>query len=91
MPCTQIEIAGTEYAVDYDYRVTCRAQAATGPTYSCGGQPAEPMEYEITVTGLSLDAPGNQTALEMPKWLKEAIEEALQDSSSVYDQICEDA
>ena len=92
MPITTIEIAETEYAVDYDYRITCRAQPATGPTYSCGGQPAEPMEYEVTVTSLSLDAPGGgQPALEMPKWLKDQIEETLQESDSVYYQICEDA
>ena len=90
MPYTNVDIAGSEYAVQYKYRVTCKAQRATGPTYSCGGQPAEPMEYWVTVTGLKLDAPGDQPALEMPGWLKAAIEERLQESDYVYQQICED-
>jgi hypothetical protein len=91
MPTTTIEIAGAEYAVEYDYRITCRAYASTGPTYWSGGEPATAMEYEVAVTGLSVDAPGNQPALEVPAWLKEAIEERLQDDDRVYDQICEDA
>jgi hypothetical protein len=90
MPSAQIEIAGTEYAVDYGYRITCRAQPETGPTYDCGGQPAEPMEYEVTVTGLSLDAPGTQPALEMPAWLKALLEARLQEDDRVYDQICDE-
>ena len=90
MPSTTLEIAGAEYEVSYDYRVTCRAYAATGPTYWSGGEPGSPMEFEVTVTGLTLDAPGDQPALEMPGWLKAAIEERLQESDYVYQQICED-
>lgn len=34
---------------EVEYTCISRGRPATGPTYDCGGQPAEPPEFEITV------------------------------------------
>lgn len=36
-----------EIPVEVEYRITYRGAPAEGPSYASGGQPAEPMEYEI--------------------------------------------
>lgn len=40
---------------EIEYELISRGRPATGPTYSCGGQPAEGAEYEITVRCNGLD------------------------------------
>ena len=44
-------IAGAEYIVDYDYKITSPGAPEQGPSYSSGGQPAEPL-VEIKVLDL---------------------------------------
>lgn len=87
-----VEIANVEYVVHYTYRVTAEAQRATGPTYSCGGTPAEPMEYEVTVTDLfTSPRKGEQPkSLKLPAWLRTDLEAYAQESDDVYLAIIED-
>ena len=40
---------------EVEYTLISRGRPATGPTYSCGGQPAEAPEYEITVRANGID------------------------------------
>jgi hypothetical protein len=35
--------------VEVEYTCTFKGRPASGPTYSCGGQPAEPPEFNIRV------------------------------------------
>lgn len=73
-------IAGSDYVVTYDYKITSPGAPEQGPSYASGGQPAEPMEYEVTVTGLYADnCKPNASAklLEIPAWLRDELIEHL--------------
>lgn len=45
------------FAVDVEYSYT-PGRPATGPTYSCGGEPAEPAEIEINKLSIGLPNQG---------------------------------
>ena len=40
---------------EVEYTLISRGRPATGPTYSCGGEPAEAPEYEIIIRCNGLD------------------------------------
>ena len=87
-----IQIAGADYVVEYSYKITAEATPARGPSYASGGEPADPMEYEVTVKTLAPDdGSGFYPTLEMPEWLKTAIWTYLMESDEVYCAIEEDA
>lgn len=72
--------------VDYDYKVMYPGYPATGPNYASGGEPEEPMEYEITVTS----AKDEQGGHEVPGWMLQRIELHLYENDELYDAIRED-
>ena len=87
-----IQIAGADYIVEYAYKITAKATPARGPSYASGGEPADPMEYEVTVKSIVPDDGSNVfPTLEMPEWLKDALTLHLQESDEVYAEIEEDA
>jgi hypothetical protein len=89
-----LTIAGAEYVVHYDYKITSPGAPEQGPSYSSGGQPAEPFEFEVTLTDLCKDeGGGEETSVEVPAWLKEEIENWLFEDpdGKVYAAIEEDA
>lgn len=86
-----INILGADYLAFYDYKITCNAQRATGPTYDCGGQPAEPMEYEITLSGVIDPVKLGAGFLDLPQWLEDVIVQHLSESDRVYSDIDRDA
>ena len=88
-----LTIAGAEYIVGYDYKSTSPGAPEQGPTYSCGGQPAEPFEYEVTFTDLRRDeGGGKETPVDAPAWLRTEIENWLFEDpdGKVYAAIEED-
>src|ERR1035437_10372361 len=91
---THLTIAGADYIVEYDYKITSPGAPEQGPSYSCGGQPAEPMENEVTFAELRTDeGGGKETPVECPGWLKAEIENWLYEDADgkVYAAIEEDA
>ena len=84
-----IDILGTSYIVYYGAKVTFGGAPESGPTYSSGGEPAEPMEFEVTLLALQEDIGGGKLGpeLETPAWLKALIEEHLQDDERVYSAV----
>lgn len=84
-------IFGYDLIIHFDYVITyagCPAKTY-GPPEDC--YPAEPMEYEITLTGVAFDTPEEKNKyLELPKWLHDIILEWLYDSDRVHEQIKED-
>lgn len=89
-----IQIAGADFVVDYDYKITCPGRPARWPSWASPGEPPEPMEFEVTVTALREDLPGRSLPaplLQMPEWLKDAIEEDLAGRDDVYEAIIADA
>ncbi len=89
-----LTIAGADYIVGFDYKVTSPGAPEQGPTYSCGGQPAEPMEYEVTFVDLRKDdGGGKETPVECPAWLQTQIEIWLDEDpdGKIYEAIEEDA
>ncbi len=86
------QIAKADYLVEFSYRITATGRPARGPSYACGGEPADPMEYEVTVKTIVPDDGTNVfPTLEMPEWLKDALTLHLQESDEVYAAIEEDA
>ena len=86
-----IEIAGVDCIVNYDAKVTARAYPGHGPTYSSGGEPPSPMEFEVTINSLETDEKNGVqgTVLELPGWLCNALESIMLDDDSVYDAVSE--
>ena len=70
-----LTIAGAEYIVGYDYKITAEAQPQMGPSYDSGGEPASPMEYDVSFVDLRKDdGGGKETPVDCPAWLKAEIE-----------------
>ena len=89
-----LTIAGAEYIVDYNYKITSPGAPEQGPSYASGGQPADPMEFEITFVSLSKDeGGGGETFCACPEWLQSEIETWLDEDKDgkIYAAIEEDA
>ena len=89
-----LTIAGAEYVVGYDYKITAEAQPQMGPSYDSGGEPASPMEYEVSFVDLRKDdGRAKETPVDCPAWLKAEIENWLYEDPDgrIYDAILEDA
>jgi hypothetical protein len=89
-----LTIAGAEYVVGYDYKITSPGAPEQGPSYDSGGQPAEPFEFDVTFFDLRKDdGGGKETPVDCPAWLKAEIENWLFEDADgrIYDAIAEDA
>ena len=97
-----ITIGLTEYAIEFDYRITAQACAETGPTYASGGEPASALEWEVSGP-ISLYFEKNTASrgqppkyidipLEVPPWLDEELTAYLQEDTdgSIYEHILTD-
>ena len=86
-----IEIARVDCIVNYDAKVTARAYPGCGPSYACGGEPPSPMEFEVLIDSLETDEKhgAKGTVLELPMWLRTALEDILLDDDGVYDAVSE--
>jgi hypothetical protein len=88
-----LSIAGAEYIAGYQYKITSPGAPEQGPSYSSGGQPAEPFEFEVTFVDLRKDEGGGKTTLvDCPAWLKAEIETWLYEDNTggIYAAIEED-
>jgi hypothetical protein len=78
-----LTIAGAEYIVGYDYKITSPGAPEQGPSYASGGQPAEPFEFEVTFVDLRKDeGGGKETPVDCPEWLKVEIETWLYEDAT---------
>ena len=86
-----IEIARVDCIVNYDAKVTAREYRGHGPTYSSGGEPPSPMEFEVTINSLeTAEKKGVKgMVLELPAWLRNALESIMLEDDSVYDAVSE--
>ena len=88
-----VKIAGRDYVVEFDYKITSHGSPMVGPSWNSPGEPAEPAEWEIDGT-ISLKADGPDAKpdeLEIPKWLEEALHTAISEDEKVNDKIQEAA
>lgn len=90
-----VNILDRDYVVFYDYKITYKGCPAKtyGPPENC--YPAEPMEYEITVTNIVEDISEEhnnnpKNYLDFPKWLQDIVTEYLYNCENVYENILED-
>lgn len=82
------EIAGHELIVEYVFKITAHWCPQTGPTYSSGGEPAEPAEFEIEVLGLRFPKQhADVPELAMPEWLKDILTTHLSERDDINDII----
>jgi hypothetical protein len=85
-----LTIAGAEYIVGYSYKITSPGAPEQGPSYSSGGQPAEPFEFEVEFVDLRKDeGGGKETFCACPEWLQAEIEAWLYEDSDgrIYEAI----
>lgn len=85
---TTITIADIDFTVDYDAKITAPAIAKRGPTYSSGGEPASPMEYEVSIVSLKETGQGPMAPLlALPGWLTTLIERHLEEREDIYNDV----
>lgn len=81
-------ILGTEIAVHFSANVTYRGRGQTGPDYYCAGEPAEPMEYELSIDGVESAMTGKPLALRGRRM--ERLLDEMRESGTVYEMVEED-
>ena len=91
MPEFCLPINGVDYVATYRATVTYEGAPERGPSYACGGTPAEPPEFEVTVTGLREDHGGGEgPQIPLTDDLRETIETAIRADDSEVDAILTD-
>jgi hypothetical protein len=77
-----IQICGEDFEVEYDFKITHSGSPESYSSY--GGDPAEPAEFEIELLALQRPKqPDAAPGLEMPKWLKDLIEQHLSERDDI--------
>ena len=85
-----IVIAGFDYNVSYDFKITAHGNHGVAPSLSYPGDPPEPPEFEIEVIDLRVDTQeGLGPSLELPAWLKSQLETYLSENGDVFQAVCE--
>lgn len=89
MPSIDITFLDGNYVVDFNYRITYKGDKGSGPDSYYGPEPPSPMEFDIEVYGISgYDLTTNDyEELELPKWLRNAIEFSLMENPYSYEQL----
>ena len=86
-----IELLGLDCLVHYNYIITSFPTKDTGPSYSSGGEPGDPLEFDITITKLESITPKGMVELELNEWLKAALYQYLMvDDDIAYQAVGED-
>lgn len=85
------DILGIEVAITYKYKITAEAETATGPTYSCGGTPASPAEFETEIVKYETVTPRGNVLLERIEWFDSLVQNFLNEDDKVADDVGEDS
>lgn len=83
---TSLEV---EVAISYTFVPAC---PETGPTYACGGTPAEPASVEdidFEVYGIDFKRATRGPKLDVPAWLETFILDSI-DESALIENACEE-
>jgi len=76
-----VEIAGHDLIVEYEFKITAHGSPESGPSYASGGEPAEPAEFEIEVLGLRFSK--HLVELEIPEWLNAILNTHLAERDDI--------
>ena len=91
MPEFCLRIGDVDMVATFSSRVTYEGAPERGHTYACGGTPAEPPEFEVTVVSLREDHGGGKGPLvPLTDELRETIENAIRADDSAVDAILTD-
>ena len=84
-----VTILDQDFEVEYEFKITAHGCPATGPSYSCGGEPAQGPEFEIEIIGMQFcqQAPASPDP-EIPAWLDALLVTHLSERDDVYDIVC---
>jgi len=82
-----VTILETNFEVEYEFEITASGSPETGPSYSSGGEPAEPAEFEITILGLRIPKQPDDVYLELPKWLEELLATDLSERDDINEVV----
>ena len=86
-----LRIGDADMVATYSSRVTYEGAPERGPTYACGGTPAEPPEFEVTIVSLREDHGGGEgPPVPLTDELRETIENAIRADDSAVDVILTD-
>lgn len=78
-----VTILETNFEVTYDFNITAGGSPETGPSYSSGGEPAEPAEFDIEIIELRLPNQNADVTLDVPKWLEEMLATHLSERDDI--------
>ena len=84
----EVEIAGHELIVEWDFKITSHSYPATGPSYASGGEPGGGPEFDLTVLSIRLHNQHADVQLDMPQWLRDIICTHLAERDDIYDIVC---
>ena len=91
MPEFCLPINGVDYVATYRATVTYEGAPERGPSYACGGTPAEPPEFEVDIVSLHEDHGGRESPqIPLTDDLRETIETAIRADDSEVDAIFTD-
>lgn len=82
-----VTILETAFEVEYDFDITAGGSPESGPSFSSGGEPAEPAEFDIEVLGISVPKQPADVTLEMPDWLRDVIATHLCERADINDVV----
>jgi hypothetical protein len=78
-----VTILDTNLEVEYDFEITAHGCPERGPSYSSGGEPAEPAEFELEVLGIEFPKQHADVHLELPEWLKDMLTSHLYERDDI--------
>src|SRR5208282_3268347 len=87
-----LDILGCNFMAEVEYRVTSKGCPEQGPSYSSGGEPAEPPEWEIEEIGLYRLAADDKGPLwlEVPKWLFNIVAGSYEVNQAIIEEIADE-
>jgi hypothetical protein len=77
-----IVILENNFEVEFDFEITASGSPEIGPSFSSGGEPAEPAEFAIEILSLCL-LKSPELILEVSDWLKDLLVKHLEQNEDV--------
>lgn len=81
-----VVILERDFTIEYDFEITSPSHPGVSPSLNHSGDPPEPAEYELTVSGLFC---GKDPITDIPEWLSTLILDFLYESDKVSEQVHE--
>jgi hypothetical protein len=81
----RVTILDVEFDVEYEIKITAHGSPETGPSYSSGGEPAEPAEFDVEIIELRTPGQHADVHFDLPQWLEDMLVTHLCERDDVND------